>query len=348
MSKTYLLVIRDHSWSMNSIVKAAAKDFNNTISAVQKASAANNINTVASVIICDSTPQRDYTTTMVPIEQVKPLTRYEANGNTPLFGSVLLAIEDLKKVPDYDDPETTFIVMATTDGQATDPGLADKVSKLIKELQGTDRWTFVFRVPKGYASALIRMGIQEGNVLEWDQTERGVQASTTANEQAFSDFYSNRASGIKSTKTFYTSLKDVTVEDVKAVLKDISSEVQLFPVAVSDEGKQIRDYVETRLGGQPMAKGAAFYALVKKEDKIQPTKLIAIRDKNSNAIYCGDAARDMLGLPRYENARVAPEVSKDFDVFIQSTSVNRKVTGGTQLLYWPNVGVAFKEGKSAR
>lgn len=346
--RTYLSTIRDHSGSMYSIANAAAKDFNATISATQRATAANNIDTIASVIICDGTPQRDYSTTMVPIDQVKLLTSYPSNGGTPLFGSVILAIEDLKKAPDYNDPETTFIVMATTDGQATDSNLANKVSKLIKELQGTDRWTFVFRVPKGYASALIRMGIQEGNVLEWDQTERGVKAATAANEQAVQEFYSNRASGVKSTKTFYTSMKDVTVEDVKAVLKDISSEVQLFPVAASDDGKQIRDYVEARLGGQPMAKGAAFYALVKKEDKIQPTKLVAIRDKNSNAIYCGDAARDMLGLPRYENARVAPEVSKDFDVFIQSTSVNRKVSGGTQLLYWPNVGVKYKEGKSAR
>lgn len=348
--KTYLNVIRDHSGSMHSIRKAAARDYNSTISATQRAASVNNIETVASVIICDSVPQRDHSTTLVPIGSVKllPENGYAANGSTPLFGSVLLAIDDLKKVADYNDPEVTFIVFATTDGAATDRQLAPEVARSIAELQNTDRWTFVFRVPRGQAKTLISMGIAEGNILEWDQTDRGVAAATQASDQAFSEFYSNRAAGVKSTRTFYTSLKDVTAADVKAVLKDISGEVSLFPVAAVDEGKQIRDYVEARLGGAPMAKGAAFYQLVKVEDKIQGYKLIGIRDKKTNAIYCGEAARDMLGLPRNADARVRPEISSDFDVFIQSTSVNRKVNAGTQIMYWPNVGIAFKEGKSAR
>jgi len=151
---------------------------------------------------------------------------------------------------------------------------------------------------------------------------------------------------LRSVNTFYTSAANVTEADVKK-LTDISAEVTLFPVAAKESGEQIRDFVEKRLGGRPMLKGAAFYQLVKLEDKIQDYKLIAIRDKDSGAIYCGPEARHLIGLPRTGDARVRPDTAGQWQVFVQSTSVNRKVVGGTSVLYWPNVGVRFTEGKSA-
>jgi hypothetical protein len=56
----------------------------------------------------------------------------------------------------------------------------------------------------------------------------------------------------------------------------------------------------------------------------------------------------MLALPTIGTVRLAPDELGDYDVFIQSTSVNRKLDKGTQLMYWPGVGVAFKEGPSAK
>ena len=97
-----------------------------------------------------------------------------------------------------------------------------------------------------------------------------------------------------------------------------------------------------------MLKGAAFYQLVKTEDKIQDYKLIAIRDKDTGQIFCGPEARALIGLPEYGDARVRPDTAGKWQVFVQSTSVNRKVTGNTQVMYWAGVGAKFKEGKSAR
>lgn len=348
--KTYLGISRDHSGSMRRIATAAARDYNATILATRRAASVNQIETTVSVVKSGGAVTRDIT--LVPIGSVKLLNenQYGTPGyNTPLFDSINLLIEDFKKLPDANDPETTFIVMATTDGADN----ASKVSAyqlagIIRELQKTDRWTFVFRVPRGDAAGLIRQGFDAGNILEWDQSDKGVQAASNTNDQAFQEFYSARSIGVKSTKTFYSSLKDVSTADVKAVLKDISDEVQLFPISSASDGMAIRDFVEARLNGAPMTKGAAFYQLVKIEPTVQSTKLIALRDKTSNAIYCGDAARQMLGLPLVGSVRVNPKDHGGFDVFIQSTSVNRKVNAGTQLLYWQNVGVAFKEGPSAR
>jgi hypothetical protein len=218
----------------------------------------------------------------------------------------------------------------------------------IKELQKTDRWTFTFRVPKGDARDLARLGIEAGNIFEWDQTERGMQIASVANETAVAEFFSNRAAGVKSTKTFYTSVANLTESEVKAVLGDISADVQLFPVSAKEDGAQIRDFVENRLGGKAMAKGAAFYQLISTQTKIQDYKLIAIRDKETGAVYCGPEARDLIGLPRIGDVRVKPDTAGKWQVFVQSTSVNRKVEANTSLMYWPAVGVRFKEGPSAR
>ena len=346
--KTYLGIIRDHSGSMGALRSPAMADFNALLAATRRAAAANNIETAASVYECDSgIPfERRRVNHLTPIGSISPLTSYRANGGTPLFKTVLQAIQDLKKVSDYNNPEVTILVMATTDGQDTNGG-ASELAREIRELQNTDRWTFVFRVPRGYARDLCRLGIEPGNILEWDQTERGVQASSQANDQAFADFYTARTTGTKSTRTFYTSVANITEADVKK-LGDISGEVQLFPVSAREEGGQIRDFVENRLSGSAMLKGAAFYQLVKTEDKIQDYKLVAIRDKESGQIFCGPEARDLIGLPRYGDARVRPDTAGKWQVFVQSTSVNRKVNAGTQIMYWPNVGKRFTEGKSAR
>lgn len=346
--KTYFVAIRDHSGSMYSIARAAARDYNATIQATQRAASANQIETVVSVIECGGGVR--FAERNQPVGLIKPLNEsaYGASGGTPLFQSVHAAIDDLLRQPDADDPEVTFIVMATTDGQDTGPrGGGKELAKRIKELQKNDRWTFVFRVPRGDARDLVGLGIEPGNILEWDQTERGVQAASAANEQAMAEFYTNRKAGVKSTKTFYTSTANVTEADVQK-LGDISAEVQLFPVSTKEDGGAIREFVESRLAGAPMLKGAAFYQLVKTEDKIQDYKLVAIRDKDSGQIFCGPEARDLIGLPRYGDARVRPDTAGKWQVFVQSTSVNRKVNAGTQLMYWPNVGKRFTEGKSAR
>lgn len=347
-AKTYLLIIRDHSGSMHSLRKPAMNDYNALILATQRAAAANNIQTVASVFECDSsTPVNSRCVERLsPIGSLKQLANYRASGGTPLFKTVLQAIDSVSHVPDFNDPEVNFLVMATTDGQDTDGG-GEVLARRIRELQATDRWTFVFRVPRGYARALVQHGVEPGNILEWEQTERGVQASTQANDQAMADFYQGRTTGTKSTRTFYTSVANITEADVKK-LGDISAEVQLFPVAAKEEGAQIREFVEARLNGAAMLKGAAFYQLVKTEDKIQDYKLIAIRDKETGQIFCGPEARDLIGLPRYGDARVRPDTVGKWQVFVQSTSVNRKVNANTQLMYWPNVGKRFTEGKSAR
>jgi hypothetical protein len=77
-------------------------------------------------------------------------------------------------------------------------------------------------------------------------------------------------------------------------------------------------------------------------------KQIIIRDKKTGAVYSGAEARNLLGLPHNGNVKIIPGNHGAYDVFVQSTSVNRKLPVGTQVIYWSKVGQAFTEGPSAR
>jgi hypothetical protein len=338
--KQYAGFSRDHSGSMQALARKAMDDYNQTIGAVREKAIQYGIDTVVSVVRCGDGHTGNVAREIVnsSIIALNPITHYETNGGTPLYDSVGELIEIFQKTPDANDPNVSFLVMAITDGQEMHSRKwnAGSLGKKIRELQATDRWTFVFRVPYGYGRELVRsLGLHEGNIQEWEQSTKGYEKSTVQTTRAFDTFYSARSSGVKSTSSFYTSMADVSVEEVKAALVDISGEVQQWTVQSAVEGEQIRDFVQAKTG-KPFVKGTAFYMLVKNEDKIQDTKLIIIKDKTSGHVYAGAAARQMIGLPTIGHARVKPGDHGNFEIFVQSTSVNRKLPVGTEVLYWPN------------
>jgi hypothetical protein len=150
-----------------------------------------------------------------------------------------------------------------------------------------------------------------------------------------------------STSRFYANMEGVSVEEARKALIDVSSEVAFYPVSDTEAGTLIRPFVESKTK-EPMVRGGAFYQLCKLEPKVQANKRIAIRDKSTGTVFAGDAARTMLALPTIGTVRLAPDELGEWDVFIQSTSVNRKLDSNTSLMYWRGVGKAFKEGPSAQ
>lgn len=350
--KTYIGFSRDHSGSMRHIAHAAMNDYNAQIALIKAAAIKENQDTIVSVVtIGDGHAARvGVETVNSNVQTLQPLATYAADaGGTPLIASVFKLIELMENVPDANDPNVSFLVMVTTDGQETvNRGLGRQLAAKIRTLQATDRWTFVFRVPKNGARELATLGISNVNVFEWDATSvKGVQVSTQANVEAFTEYFTQRSTGMKATSKFYANLEDVSFDDLQKTLVDISNDVQFIDVGNNDAGTLIRPFVEAKLN-EPMVRGGAFYQLVKIEPKVQANKRIAIRDKTTGTVFAGDAARNMLALPLYGTVRLAPDDLGAYDVFIQSTSVNRKLDANTQLLYWPAVGQNFKEGPSAR
>lgn len=264
-----------------------------------------------------------------------PLPTYDTPGNcTPLWDSVYALIEELKEVSRY-DVNAVFLVQVFTDGADNASTVsASKIKTMINQLQSTDRWTFVFRVPNGMKRAMVDLGIPSDNIQEWELSSAGLERSTVQAQSALRSYTSSVAQGATSTQKFFANLDTVSTTQVKAALRDISQEVLILPVSGA-EGQQIRTFIETRLG-KKYKKGAGFYQLTKTESAVQDYKKILIRDKTSNAIYEGAAARDLLGVPHSGNIKLAPSKHGNYDIFIQSTSVNRSLDKNTQLIYWEN------------
>jgi len=336
--KNYIGISLDTSGSMRGIALDAGRDYNAQIEAIKEGSTEFNIDTIVSVVHCGvgyrATVERVVTNSAV--NAVKPLLdgAYVADGNaTPLFQSIEELINIMESVPDANEPDVSFVLQIITDGgeNVYDARQIKKVTDKMAKLMHTDRWTFSFRVPRGYSRHLTQYGIPAGNILEWDQTSKGVQTATAATKSAYRGFYAARAAGATSTDKFYTDLSTTKLSEVKATLVDISKQVDVYVVEPKNDDVQIRDFVIAQ--GVNFTKGCAFYELSKTET-VQDYKQIAVRDKNSGAVYSGFGARDLLGLPHTGDAKVAPGAHGQYEIFIQSTSVNRKLKKGTNIMIW--------------
>lgn len=335
--KTIIGISRDHSASMRSLTSAAKEDYNNNLLSIKTASEQNSIETVLNVVKCGvgSAALVEWEAQNINVKNANSVMNYVADGSgTPLFDSIGTLVTAMEGYKVAEGEDVNFLIMAITDGGENFSRLwnGTRLSKKIAQLQDTGNWSFVFRVPQGYARYLTALGIPAGNIIEWDLTEKGLKKATDETTAALSDFYVSRTRGIKATNTFYASLANLKKEDVQANLKDITSSVSVSIVGNREDGMQVRDFCIQRLGY--FSPGRAFYELTKREKAVQDYKLIVIREKDTGRTYGGTNARQLLGIPTTGTASIAPGDHGSYDIFIQSTSVNRKLVGGTQLLYW--------------
>jgi hypothetical protein len=103
-----------------------------------------------------------------------------------------------------------------------------------------------------------------------------------------------------------------------------------FQVLEVDRDVSIREFVEEN--GLTFKKGRGFYEFTKTET-VQGYKEIILMDRKTGDFFAGEKAREMIGLPVGDTARIRPSALEKYAVFVQSTSVNRKLVKGTRFLY---------------
>jgi len=354
--KQYLGLIRDHSMSMTSLRMPAMDDYNKLIETFKSAAYNSGIETYATVLKCGiASSAAGYSHSgyfnegMIEREQVNvnihhltPITVYPATGgSTPLFDSVGEMIDIFKGFYDYNMPSVSFLIMAVTDGEDNrSPKWKHRIADEIKNLQLTDKWSFVFRVPRGYARYLSGLGVPLGNIHEWELTEKGMRRSTICTESAVHNYYeTTKTRGVHSNSTFYSNLK-TDVAGVRKALCPISKEASIYPNNLH-EGATIKE-VSVHYTGE-YKRGTVFYQLTKREPRVQDYKLICLREKNKPNIYGGTDARDLLGIPHTGTIALAPGDHKDYEIYIQSTAYNRKIPMGGNVLLWNNARVMKKK-----
>lgn len=98
----------------------------------------------------------------------------------------------------------------------------------------------------------------------------------------------------------------------------------------------IREFIQSN--GREYIIGNAFYQHTKTET-ISFKKKIVLKNKENGVIYEGEEARNMVGLRKgTQDWNIHPDTldkqaTKDFVVFVQSTSVNRALVARTTVLY---------------
>lgn len=255
---------------------------------------------------------------------------YKPYGSTALIDATIKTINDLKEIPErYGDH--SFLVYVITDGQENDSkNHSNTLNDYIRNLP--DNWTLAALVPNivGKHEAK-RFGFPTGNIETWDATTKsGVEEVGRRIRDTTDSYMAARATGIRSTTgLFSTDLSTVNKTTIKgAGLKALTaSKYKLVPVPHDVEIRQF-----TQDCGFQYIIGQGFYELSKTET-IQPQKVIAIVERGPRSkVYVGADARNMIGLPDAE-VRVRPDFNPDYAVYVQSTSVNRKLKAGTKYLY---------------
>ena len=251
---------------------------------------------------------------------------YHARGReTPLIQATLQAVRDLEKTATlYGDH--SFLVYVLTDGQentgASSLSLQQKIVGLPEE------WTLACFVPDQLSKREAKQyGFPADNIAIWN-TDAGVSEIGDSIRQATDSYFTMRSTGTRGTKNLFTlntgAVKKTAVS--KALSKLGPGQFRLLPVK-SDT--PIAPFIE-KATKRPYKIGEAFYQLTVPV-KVQAQKEIALYHRKDHSVYRGSDARTLLGLPDYE-VKVQPAECKDFDIFVQSTSVNRKLLAGTKLL----------------
>lgn len=253
---------------------------------------------------------------------------YQVGGHTALIDATLLSQKDLALTPEkYGDH--AFLTYVLTDGEENaSKAKSFELAKLLRTQP--DHWTVAALVPNmnGKHEAK-RFGFPADNIAIWSpDSNSGISEVGETIRAATESYMTARASGVRGTRTLFSTGVDALNHDTVAManLHALDShEYMLVPVP---RDSVIKDFVEAT--GRPYLLGKAFYQLAKLET-IQGNKQIAVVDNMTAQVYTGRNARDLIGLGNL-TVRVRPNHNPQYTIFVQSTSVNRKLIAGTRLL----------------
>lgn len=252
---------------------------------------------------------------------------YRPNGMTALIDTVLLSVADSRLIPQKYG-EHAFLSFTLTDGLENNS--RHRPSELAAAISSApDNETYAALVPDQRALfEAKRCGFPAANIALWDATtSAGVEEAGSVIREATEQFMEGRKHGVRSYSAASGGLfrvRDFTKAEVASQLEPLKPGAYFFEDV--DEAMPIREFVQNRTGSYQI--GKAYYQLSKTE-QIQPQKLIAV--EMDGHVYAGPQARSLLGLPDY-HVKVSPQHKPGTVVYVQSTSVNRKLVPGTKVL----------------
>ena len=252
---------------------------------------------------------------------------YRVGNQTALIDATIKAIDDLKKTPELYGNHS-FLIYVISDGMNNINNCrASELSNIINKLP--DNWTLAFLAPNQQAVFEgKKFGFPAANIQVWDVSVKGMEETGEIIRKATDVFMQSRTSGMKGTKNLFNlDISNLTSRDIKGKLQELSPKEYELLIVYQDA--VIKPYVESWMKTDYI-KGSAYY-LLEKPEKIQPYKNICIWHKKNGKVFSGNQARQLLNLPDFE-VKVNPVNHPDYELFVQSTSVNRKLAKGSKVL----------------
>ncbi len=247
---------------------------------------------------------------------------YRTHGMTALIDATMKSIQDLEKTATlYGDH--AFLIYVLTDGMENRSILSTRdLSHVLSKLP--DNWTLACMVPdqQGVFEAK-RFGFAPNNIAVWNTDAQGIKEVGEVIRQTSETFMVNRAQGIRGSKNLFHM--DVAKIDTTKLMPIQASQHTKFNVS---QTVPIAEFIRRMLGYYDI--GSTYYELVKTEE-VQAKKNILVVRKSTGEVYSSKDARAMLGLPS-EAVKVAPASHPEYTIYVQSTSVNRKLPAGTSVI----------------
>lgn len=258
------------------------------------------------------------------INELNTNISFTANGMTALRDAINISIGDHEQI-DISKDDHSFLIYAITDGadnhsRINPAGLKQKINSL------NDIWTVAALVPGlSEVSFAKSSGIPAGNIQIWDiNGSSGFKEVGNSIASSYQTYNTNRSVGIRSSSNiFAVNSENITRSNLKTVLTEVKGSLHH-----AQKDYVIKDMVE-QYTGAPYVKGSTFYELSKTE-LVQDYKEIVIISKKDDKRFGGNGARDILGLP-YSEVKIKPGNFGDWRIFVQSTSINRKIKSGTSI-----------------
>lgn len=324
----YIALVVDTSGSMSHLTSKLNESIREQVSAIKQNAHASGQETYVSVYLFNNYTHRIVNCAYPEAVHV-PTVR--CDGGTALMDAVGEAITDFKGSKFANESRTSFLVITLTDGEENSSKRVTRseFERMIRDCQATDRWSFAFMTPPGGRHALRNWGVPDGNVTEWDgYTEQSMDRVVAQASLGTQSYYLARSAGETRTESFFPDLSNVKLKDLKK-LDNLSDKFRRLKVGKETD---ISSFCSEKLGKYEI--GRAYYQLTKSE-KIQDHKKLVIEDKKDKKLYGGDEARNLIGIASGPGVtvRVSPGNHANFNIFVNSTSMNRKLVRGTDLLY---------------
>lgn len=340
IKKQAIGIIVDRSGSMAGREQMAVQDFNSIVKTITENASKTKIDTEIT-IIDSSMPDKDqkrggnFSCVVNEVSvRAQPYQNVEYRSTMPMRGGGTNINDAICQMIDIMEclysNEREVLIYVLTDGADNESN--NSVHTTVKKIKSKPEWIVSLRGPQSVVNAFS--DLPKENFYVWNNTKE-FQASTVVTAQATAQYFDDRSKGIMR-NTLYTNL-NATSAQVKAHMQEVTSDVLVTPVSYHCD---IKTFVENKVG-EELLKGAAFYQLTKTERNVQSYKQVLIRDKKTGKIYAGDWARQALGLPLNQDVTLKPGMHGHYDIFVQSTSTNRKLVGGTDLIYWRAIGEPF-------